>query len=437
VYVDAFDYDDDLKIRRKYATQAKICELPVFDGLVAEDNADAIKERTAEDDEWKKVKETLPNFLEMSMEVKTEMKEIKWLDKCLPWSYTYLCYLFPAQILLTKKGWGSWKRVMETYIGMLLVCCGIWPEWVVKDFDIIKRFKKFVALQEDIYRSIGDEIFHETKSQDVFTKIDNNEKVAFGQFVASMCTCRIALLQIAPVLTPLSLFSSSVAGSPLIVLCPEMVKELPPLFDLCQPFKDAKTMLKADYTNRDPPRLLIWFLGYYILVNQSRLIQFFINGYSFLMSIALIFFPKSLFVLTPFLTCVVPHQAILSSVYTMLVLKKLMFGQKAHAKGGDISSENESRDDNHLPLEEAILDDEASVAEVDASNNHSYIDDEENTIRSPSRGKGSLWMQSSSSDSSFILHLHSDSGFNISSSSSKANSEVSFTPTRKVKKIVI
>ena len=70
MYVDAFDYDDGLTIRRKYATKAKIRELPLFDGLVAKDNADAIKERTSEDDEWKKVKETLPDFLEMSVDVK-------------------------------------------------------------------------------------------------------------------------------------------------------------------------------------------------------------------------------------------------------------------------------------------------------------------------------------------------------------------------------
>jgi hypothetical protein len=196
-------------------------------------------------------------------------------------------------------------------------------------------------------------------------------------------------------------------------------------------------MLKADSTNRDPPCLLAYFLGYYILINQSRLIQFFINGYSFLMSIAIIFFPKALFELTPFLIGMLLHQAILSSVYTMLVLKKLMFGQKARAEGGDMSSDSEGRADN----EEDSLDDEAPVTTADndmaASNSRSYIDDEENSTRSPSRAKGSLWLQSSSSDSSFILHSPSDSKFNISSSSSHIaeNSEVSLT--REVKKLSI
>ena len=446
VFVDAFDYDGDLKIRRTYAEKAKLRKLPWFDGLVcAADNADAIEERTAEDKEWKEVEKTLPNFWEMSMEVKEEMQKMEWLDKCLPWSYTYLCYLVPTQILLTKSGRKNWLRVFQTYFGMFLVCFGIWPEWVVKDFKIIERFKKFVELQEIMYRNIGDEIFEETLSKDVFTTIDNDKKVAFGQFVASMCTCRIALLQVAPVLTAFSLFSSSVAGSPLFVLSADMEKELPPVIDLFQPFKDAETMLAADYANRTPPGLQKRFLGYYILINQSRLIQFIINGYSFLTSIAIIFFPKTIFVLTPFLTFIVLHQGILSSLYMMLLLKKLMFGHKALAEeGGDGSPENEGPADNPLPLEEARNsldgDETTSVAAADinmAASNNSYIDDGWNTtIRSPNKAKGSLWLQSSSSDSS-LLHSPSDIGFNISSSSNRADNDVALTPARKVNKLII
>ena len=124
-----------------------------------------------------------------------------------------------------------------------------------------------------------------------------------------------------------------------------------------------------------------------------------------------------------------------------------MFGQKAR---GNMPSENEGRAD--LPLEEAILDDEAPAAAADndmaASNSQSYIDDdEENTIRSPSRAKGSLlWLQSSSDSNHkvpatirskrlFCIHL-----LLVNSTSAAVvaeNSEVSLTPAREVKKLSI
>ena len=427
VFVDAFDYDDELKTLRKYAQKAKLRGLPWFDGLVVADN-EAIMDRIDEDKEWAEVKRTLPNFSEMIKEVRTEMAKNKCLEK-LPWSYTYLCYLIPAQ-LCTDSGWKNWERVLQTYFGMFLVCFGIWPQSVVKDFKIIDRFKKFVELQKVVYSSIGDEVFQDTQSTDVFTKIDNDEKVAFGKFLGSMCTCRIALLQIAPVLTAWSLFASAVASSPLFVSCPEMRdKMLPPLI-LLNPFEKARELLTADY-RRAPPRHKVWFLGYYILINQSRLIQYFLNAYFFLMSASMIFFPQALVQLVPILVAILLHQGILSSWYVILLLQKLLFNNR----GRHEPEECGERSPGNLPI--ALQGDNGTQSDnrqlnLDSqsdnrSNDSSFIDD--NCNKNQSRGKGFLWLESSSSESSFLYSAHNIS---ISGEASAAH-----TPARRVKELRI
>ena len=440
VFVDAFDYDNELKTLRKYAQKAKLRELPWFDGRVEVDN-EAILDREDEDKEWAEVKRTLPNFWEMIKEVRTEMKGIEWLEKFLPWSYTYLCYLIPAQ-LCTKKGWENWMRVLQTYFGMFLVCFGIWPQSVVKDFKIIDRFKKFVELQKVVYSSIGDEVFQDTQSTDVFTKIDNDEKVAFGKFLGSMCTCRIALLQVAPVLTAWSLFASAVASSPLFVSCPEMREMLPPLI-LPNPFEKARELLTADY-RRTPPRYKVWFLGYYILINQSRLIQYFNNAYFFLISASMIFFPQALVQLVPILVALLLHQGIISSWYVILLLQKLLFnnrGRNEPEEGGEGSPGNlpialQGDDGTQSDNRQLNLDSQSDnrLLTPNRSNDGSFIDDYCNNtiIGNQSRAKGFSWLESSSSESSFLYSAH-----NISISGDNDEASAAPTPARRVKELRI
>ena len=416
VNVDAFKYDDDLKMFRKYAEKAKLCYLPWFDGLVSADNADAIVERLEEDKEWEIVKTTLPSFLEMAKDVRKDLEAIEWLDKWPPWSYNYLCHFFPAQILLTNSGRKNWWRVCQTYFGMFLVCLGIWPSWVVKDFKIVERFEEYTRLQEVIYRQIGDEVFTNIRVKDIFTKIDNNERVAFGQFVASMCTCRIALLQIFPILTLWSMFASAVSATPLVVLSDEMDKKLPPMIVL-KPFAEAEAMLREDYKG-DPPLIQVWFIGYYLLVNQSRLIQFILSGYLYLMSMSIIFFPTALVQLTPILAFILLHQGLLSSFYVMLLLKKLLFQNVVRKSTDDDIKEGENADttddnNNNLTTDErsnfsVSQDDNEAISNFRrrfGSPGISTSDSRNSSSRDRRTPNDSLWLQCNSADSSGHLSL--------------------------------
>jgi hypothetical protein len=134
--------------------------------------------------------------------------------------------------------------------------------------------------------------------------------------------CRIALLQIEPSLTVWAVFASSVAASPLLV-CEAMHKKLPPLI-ATDAFQRAYDLLKETYC-RKPPIIQTAFLGWYIFVNQSRIIQFMLAGFLNIVSIGIIFFPQRLKHLIPPLVILIVHYGLLQSIYVVYMFKKLLF----------------------------------------------------------------------------------------------------------------
>ena len=334
VFVDAFTYDRDLARLRKYAANAQLCRLPLCDGWVIKDTADTFKDRNQEDAEWKEVEKTMPSYFDFAMDVRKAMLKDTEDDESLaeghgtayvPSTYYYvcnvLCHWFITQIMFTEVGRETWLRVCKTYFGMILLCMGIWPEWLVRDFKIIEKFEEFKRLNEAIYRKVGNGVFL-NPLEDAFTKIDNDEGVSFGQFVSAVTMCRIALLQIEPSLTVWAVFASSVAASPLLV-CEAMHKKLPPLI-ATNAFQRAYDLLKETYC-RKPPIIQTAFLGWYIFVNQSRIIQFMLAGFLNIISIGIIFFPQHLKNLIPPLVVLIVHYGLLQSIYVVYMFKKLLF----------------------------------------------------------------------------------------------------------------
>jgi len=293
------------------------------------------------------VKDTLPSYYDMALEVRKEIKGIELLDKVLPWSYKYLCYLMPAQLMLSTAGRVHWWRVGRTYVGMMLICLGIWPQWLVDEFEVVKKFDDFIDLTKILYLEVGDRVFSSNGFQDTFTKIENDEKDSFGQFIASITLCRIALLQIVPSLTVWSNFASAVASTPLFVLSDTMNEKLPPLLYTAS-YVDAEKMLGADQTST-PSRVRVWFFGYYRLINHSRLIQFFIHGFQSIVSMSIIFFPQYLGLFVPIVVAIWLHQGLLSAFYVVLLFEKLLFrGAYNHAveeQRNNVDGENDDDDE--------------------------------------------------------------------------------------------
>jgi hypothetical protein len=309
----------DLARLRKYAANAQLCRLPLCDGWVVTDTADTVKDRNQEDAEWKEVEKTMPSYSNSEIDVRKVLEAMSNYfnperkaesQESFPYVFFVLCHLF---IILWRVG--------KTFFGMIFLCMGIWPDWLVRDFKIIEKFQEFKRLNEAIYRQVGNGVFL-NPLEDAFTKIDNDEGVSFGQFVSAVTMCRIALLQIEPSLTVWAVFASSVAASPLLV-CEAMHKKLPPLF-ATDAFQRAYDLLDKTYF-RKPPIIQTAFLGWYIFVNQSRIIQFMLAGFLNIISIGIIFFPQHLKNLIPPLVVLIVHYGLLQSIYVVYMFKKLLF----------------------------------------------------------------------------------------------------------------
>jgi hypothetical protein len=357
-YKDAFDCEEELKDLRKWASHASPGSLALFDGFVNEKSAQRVADLIEEDIFWKDVKGMFPSFVDLSCDAYAEMA---WMDMVgLFWARSFFCHCFPAQIYFTEVGRDSWKRVLRTYVGLVLFCLGVWPDWLATDFKIVEKFRKFRATHNAVYNRVNNDVVSFVR-QDAFTKIDNEEKIIFGRFVAAVTTCRIALLQIVPVLTLWSLLASAVASTPMFVFNKEMNDMLPAMI-ATDAYKKAVLWLTEDYNGKRPGCLQCLFLTYYIFINQSRLILCCINGFLSFISVAIIFFPEQLQWMIPVMVVVMVHQGLLSGLYILLLFEKLIFPlekqsnndeyeDKQQQKQGGSNAAIEQNSINHLEIE--------------------------------------------------------------------------------------
>jgi hypothetical protein len=407
---DIFTMRDKLiSIRSRVLSAKRIPALPWFDALESEDTAETIMERTKEKKVWEKVESDLPSFTDMCKDVRKELDETLLIGGWL------LSWLFPVQIM-TKKGKKHWKRVGRSYIAMMLASFGIWPDWVVETFDLKpkpksdeneeeqsnkpagrqKSFRNFsfrgwlkalvatfdlnspeandnknpeTISKVERYTQISNSIYGEDEDDDgndVFVRIENDEKLGFAQFMSATVTTRIALIQLIPVFTLASTVLTDLSCFPLFVSKEMDAKLLPPRIDY-DAVKDAIRYLKAEnsesglplpddctfyfllqkaFSAINPVRLRgristendnaedgnkIWlalFLSVYLFLNRSRMVNFGLTLFMDSISIAITFKPEILKYTVPIMTTILLIQGLINGIYVSILLQRLFFRKK-------------------------------------------------------------------------------------------------------------
>lgn len=342
---DAFDYDPVLILLRDHAKKVRLEKIvsDVKEGI----NWNAADDRKEEEDKWNKVKETIPNYYKMSGLVANEICVFFGLDedptalrfeasfdfavKVSKRALKYALFLssfLPFIQVTTTIGREHWRRVFLTYTGMVLLTAGCWPKWLVRDFKIIEKFEEFKRMSNIAYSDLVPSMFDNgllaLSNEDTFTRIDNDQQIAFSRFVYATVSCRIALLQVFPPLTAVSSMFCALSATPWYVGDDAMSSMLPPLI-YWDSFKKAEEWLRQDLNGEDPPMLASFFLGYYLRVNRSRAIQFVIAFLINLVSVVIAFKPKYLIIMVPIIIFVVVHQGLLAGGYVFLLFKKLFF----------------------------------------------------------------------------------------------------------------
>lgn len=163
-----------------------------------------------------------------------------------------------------------------------------------------------------------------------------------------------------------------------------MACKLPPLLDT-NAYKHAHSLLLADY-KKEPSRLQLAFLTYYIFINRSRLIQFCINAELNIVAIAIIFSPQQLKFLVPIMLFIMTHQGLLNSVYVVMLFKKLLFPIVTE---DTVVAATTAADDDRLQSDAAALDELVSLGDIELMHSKNVQSTDNSNTGADDSGNGS------------------------------------------------
>ena len=321
--IDAFDYDDEMRNMREQVHMMKLPTTPWLDALTTEYDIDNINERQLELKLWTEIEKNLPTYVKMVNSVQSELIDDKY------WWWKWLCWILPVQFFATE-GKNQWKRVARGYIAMLLATFGIWNQLVIEEFDIVNQFKEYKEL-------VGDAYTHEVSvsdgdnADDIFTKLDNDEKLEFSQYLSATITSRAMLLQILPNLTGAAILAADLSSCPLFTQFDvSFNNRLPPLL-ATNALEDARTLLlnESGNTSDKPSQAMTYYFATYIFFRNSRLIDFSKKIFLFVIGMAIAKFPHALNCLTPLLLVIILIDGWLNATYVIIMLNRLLFPKES------------------------------------------------------------------------------------------------------------
>ena len=236
----------------------------------------------------------------------------RWLRNIILFIVAILSWTIFGQ-LLSKRGRRIWYRVLENYWVFCKVALGYWNDNDVYDFDLSTRFdeieKESNKLSPDAYRKRG------------LSAIVN--KANRMNLVAALVSTRVVLIQLIPDLTLLSTFAVDISSSPIFVFSDSLTRDLPALVLW------NSSGLARDWLVNMNMNIVAWkvnLLSVYLLVVESRLLQFVLNVVFNLLAVLLIFGPNSAQPMIILLALVFfVSVAIVYSFYLIILLDKKFF----------------------------------------------------------------------------------------------------------------
>jgi hypothetical protein len=394
---DAFSCGEYPRLReiRGKALKMKAPYLPWFDATVLKYDSKSIKARSIEVEKWKTIKEKIPTYLKLSIIVQDELtvmidrlfdrthkgnnqnlKQLKQAKVRRKWihRFTVLICWIPLIHFITARGRQHWYRVLRSYAAIILASCGIWPDFV---FDEMKLKDKFEAYEERVNAS--DETLNQGSQNrgalDIFTRLENDPKLKFPQFLYATITSRLAILQVVKYATIWTTFAIDISSCPILVMPgSKMIGFLPPFIDW-NAWEYARELLQQEAGNQDEPnRALHIFLCVFIFVRRSRLVEFVIKAFLNSVACCISFFPEYLDYFAPAMFGILALQGLLYATQVFVLLNRLLYPiNRSQRSNAAVDSERLSNDvemiSQTLPLELGINSDpedtQVDVRDVD------------------------------------------------------------------------
>lgn len=114
-----------------------------------EANTQRADERKLEKETWKIVEQDFPSYVTMIKIV--QMESVEGSNGLIVYAVCFcFSWILPCQIYMSKRGEELWRVVFKSYYILGLLSLGMWPEFVVNDFDLFNRYNYFLELQQQV-----------------------------------------------------------------------------------------------------------------------------------------------------------------------------------------------------------------------------------------------------------------------------------------------
>ena len=187
------------------------------------------------------------------------------------------------------------------------------------------------------------------KRGEALVKVANDPTILFQQYLGAIVKVRVVLLQIVSVFTIWSILAVELAGSPIFVFSETLNKKLPPLL-VKHPFHTAELLLEDDARHAGQQHVESWkvfCLGSYILIMQSRLIQFVFTLINTFAALIIVFDHSNQRLLYLVISMIIGKFLIIGfayAFYLLLLVHRYMFPlQSSH----EDDTENKDKDKTH------------------------------------------------------------------------------------------
>lgn len=196
-----------------------------------------------------------------------------------------------------------WTHVLGNYWVFLFASLGIWTNGVEEEYDICRKYDlNYIELSQNYEKDNGYEtsIDEESKKSRYSTKTrkEFDKKQEFQNFMFGTIGPRVVLIQLLPYATILSIFAIDFASSPICVLNKNIRSRLPPLLISYKAAHDqayhellenSEVSLSDSGVQSVIPKWKVAGYALYIILMQSRLIQFFIKVFYNVVALYLVF----------------------------------------------------------------------------------------------------------------------------------------------------
>jgi hypothetical protein len=188
------------------------------------------------------------------------------------------------------------------------------------------KFEEHESILESVYGSTPSTRGNTTGPLDIFTRLENDRKVKFPQFLYATITSRLAILQVVKYATIWTTFAIDVSSCPILVMPgSKMIELLPPLIDW-HAWEDSRNWLQQEAENQhEPNKALRIFLCVFIFVRRSRLVEFVIKAFLNSVACCISFFPEYLDYFAPAMFCILALQGILYAGQVFVQLNRLLY----------------------------------------------------------------------------------------------------------------